>query len=137
MVELRALIVFLMFSVFSVLLIGCETPFIDINVTAGGSNVVPPPGGGGACRWPTKCPRGGGAAPRLLDGTIAEVVSLNGGTKRFYFINNVKDPNYDSHDIFELEVPPGQEISDKNDLIKGALVQINTFNGTITLRTVP
>jgi hypothetical protein len=130
MVILRTIVVSLLFSI---LLIGCTVPLIDIKITEGGSAVSHSSPGGG-CQRPLSCPPGTGAAPRTIKGKVAEKAVVNlpeGRAIRYYFINNVEGYREDA--IFQFEVPPGVEMSDQSIIQVGKTVVIDTVGETIEI----
>ena len=68
--------------VLSMVLAGCNTPFVDVEVN--GENFSKPHDGAGACFWPCYCPHCGGGATFEGSGQDARVLFVDENQKVFH-----------------------------------------------------
>ena len=111
-----------LFLVFSTLLIACQTPFIDIDISSGQTRLLPK-GPQAGCGWPvTVCP---GVSTR---GIVEKKISLGHQT-----IYSVKEEHSDT--IWNILVPPAQVIGDST-IEKDSFVEIGTQEAIQTISVV-
>lgn len=115
---------FTAFAFFSTLLMGCQTPFIDIDIS--GQTAGPPPGPAAGCGgWYSVCP---GAAKI---GQFQEIIKIGDPpVQEIYVVKHRTDDGI----AWNVEVPPAKV--EGGPFAPNQLVEIGSVSGRVIIRKV-